>query len=321
MQRDASGSDVGLPIGTTYFVLETEEFTPTPARIKSRRTVSLTGQPPSQDPAPPGLHRKGSSTAGKRAAPSFLASSSLTTSPILERTDARQAFLPVAQNGAASDYFSRTVAPRRSSSALSATNPSAATSPSHLTSSSLPMPTPGRLIVLPTSEEPSSSPPPPDPLLAAPSTSPSPPALHQHARARTESSVSPHGEARPVAIPISSARSGRPPSVSSSSSVRHGSFGGPRSFNMAGSHLAKAPPTTASSTDAFDPLASSIMALPPSAAAAHLSKHSSSTDLVGGAPALYGASPGRMSFMSNLGLGKRRSTSELEPHNGGSGRE
>jgi hypothetical protein len=118
---------------------------------------------------------------------------------------------------------------------------------------------------------------------------------------------------------------------------------------MSGSHLAKAPATTASSTEAFGDLPagaggghplSASMALPPSAAAAHLSKHSSSSDLGAlsrgsagaGGEQPYASSPGRMSFMavaaSNLGLGggsggssKRRSVSESDPAAGASGRE
>lgn len=313
-------------------MLETEEFTPTPLRLssKSRRTSSLTGNPTPPPEAVP-LHRKTSSTVGRRTSSSLNPISSLATSPIINRADVRQAFSPPTQNGSGSDYFSRTIATapaRLSASGLSATQPTPLTSPSAL--SNLPMQTPGRQVVLPTSEEPpsSSSPHPVEPL---PSTSPSPPSLHT--RARTESSFSPQPTDAPrsgaIAVPLS--RPARPPSIASSSSPRHAShlssFGGPRSFSMTGSHLAKAPPTTASSSEAFGDLPShggghgahhplsASMSLPQSAAAAHLSKHSSSSDL-GALVGANGGSPGRMSFMSvaasNLGLGKRRSVSRGE---------
>lgn len=335
----------------------------------------------------------------------------------MDRSDVRQAFSPPATtaagaataglNGtAASDYFSRTIAPpstRMSASALSATQPflspsNRTTTPgasgpmqspvADLTTSSggPPMPTPGRTVVLPKSEEPgpsfsspSSLPTYPSSLSARPrmvktvlssSPSPSPPTpLHYDSRMEPspigdQVTTAAGGDAsgtfvtgtRSVAIPVPlpQQRTGRPASISSASSVpRPGSLlslgGGPRSFTpMSGSHhLAKAPATTASSTEAFgdfplpsssghathtaSSLSGSFMAQqPPSAAAAHLSKHSSSSDLgaLSRATVNYndpysGSSPGRMSFMaavaaSGFGLGggggatKGRSASESE---------
>ncbi|CDZ97784.1 Autophagy-related protein 11 [Phaffia rhodozyma] len=292
-QSATSPTSVGLPIGTTYFVLETSEFSPTPIRTRSRRITShsSTTATPSE-----GKSRRTISPA---------------VSPTLHRLTSRPLRDPMAgETAVPEDYFGQGVSSTMASldsSLLPQTfkrdsSPEASSSSPNTSGISIPS----------LSRVPSAG-------IAGDSTD-----TDVSTRTTTATVITGMPVANPktnssIPIPIPASRSphfhppkGRAPSVSSSSSSKRGSFksmaGRPPSVSSKA--LATIGTTTIGHPTTGQPDESSF-------AAATLSKPPSSTDLasrlrgedISGGQSLAGTSPGRMSLLSSavagLGLSKR----------------